>query len=100
MERLIRTSEHQDMPVLCPGTAPSIKVTDGGKSVVLDPNNYTTIRVWATDDCFIKFGASPTAVEDTDIPLSGGISENFIVRPGWSVSVVGATLYITVHMGE
>ena len=46
------------------------------------------IRVSTDAAAFLKFGAAPTAVTATDIPVASGAPEYFGVKPGDKVSAV------------
>jgi hypothetical protein len=54
------------------------------------PNNTTHIRAVATADCWISFGANPTAVVAavTAILLPAGVPEYFWVVPGERIAVI------------
>lgn len=58
----------------------------------------TLIRVVATSNCHLKFGAAPTATT-SDMYLPLGIPEVFQVTPGEKVSVIqnsaGGNLHVT-----
>ena len=58
----------------------------------------TIIRLVSTTDCFIKFGATPTAVA-TDMLLPANVVEYFGATPGVKIaalqSTAAGTLYVT-----
>lgn len=54
------------------------------------PNNTLHVRLVATSDCWVAFGASPTAVvaSAAAILLPAGVPEYFWVYPGERVAVI------------
>jgi hypothetical protein len=49
---------------LCPSTTASVAI--GGTSVQLTiPSNTEVVRIAATADCYIEFGANPTATDES-----------------------------------
>jgi hypothetical protein len=71
--------------------ATSAAVKPGGTGSVL-------VRLWATTDCFVAFGAAPTATT-SDMPLTAKTETFVAVEAGWKVSAVqqsaGGDLYVT-----
>jgi hypothetical protein len=61
-------------------------------------NGTTIIRVVSTTDCFIKFGATPTAVA-ADMLLPAYVVEYFGATPGVKIAALqntaAGTLYVT-----
>jgi hypothetical protein len=57
---------------------------------ITTPNNTLHVRLVATADCWIAFGANPTAVASaaTSILLPAGVPEYFWVYPGERVAVI------------
>lgn len=57
---------------------------------VSTPNNTSHIRLVATADCWVSFGANPTAASGgvTSILLPAGVPEYFWVLPGEKVAVI------------
>lgn len=46
------------------------------------------IRLWSDTDCFIGFGANPTAVSGTSIPMTAKMPEYWAVQAGDKVAAV------------
>lgn len=57
---------------------------------VLSPNNTTHVRVVGTSDCWIAFGANPTAAVggSASMLLPAGVPEYFWVAPGERIAVI------------
>lgn len=75
------------------GTAAAISnaVRVGGTGPVL-------VRLWSSTDCFVSFGAAPTATT-SDMPLTAKTETFVAVEAGWKVSAIqqsaGGDLYVT-----
>ncbi len=84
------------LPAILPGTA--ITVNIGAASVQSAAVDSTVVRLVATADCHIVFGANPTA-GSTDTLLLANQPEYFVFTPGQRIAVIQdsatGTLYIT-----
>ena len=60
--------------------------TAGASAAFNSSTNF--IRVYSDTAGYIKFGAAPTAVTATDMPISANTPEFFGVVPGQKISVV------------
>lgn len=69
---------------------------------VTQPNNTTHIRVVSTADCWIAFGANPTAVagQSPSILIPAGVPEYFWVQPGEKLAVIQSSGAGTLNIGE
>ena len=69
---------------------------------VLVPNNTSHVRLVATSDCYVAFGANPTAVAGAGMLITASTPEYFWVAPGEKVAVIqvaaGGILNITECM--
>jgi hypothetical protein len=61
-----------------------------GTGVAMPTNQTQHVRLVATSDCWISFGAAPTAVASgtSSIFLPAGVPEYFWVYPGEKVAVI------------
>jgi hypothetical protein len=61
-------------------------------AAITTPNNTMHVRLVATSDCWVAFGANPTAVNSgtASILLPAGVPEYFWVYPGERVAVIQA----------
>ena len=57
---------------------------------ITTPNNTTHVRLVATADCWVSFGANPTAAVGgiSSILLPAGVPEYFWVLPGEKIAVI------------
>lgn len=59
----------------------------------------TLVRIFATQDCFIKVGVNPTAIANSSMFVPGGIIDFIGVQPGDKIAVIRSssdgTLYLT-----
>lgn len=85
---------------IIPGTSQKVAFTGvSAQSAAL--GTYTSlVRLFATQDCFIKIAANPTALADgTSMFIAGGIYEYIGVFGGQKIAVIqstaGGNLYIT-----
>lgn len=80
--------------VISPGTSQVLTV--GGASVqsALPQPGVTIVRLFSTVDCWVSFGANPTAVAESasSMFLPGGFIEYFEIRIDEKLAVVSATL--------
>lgn len=70
-----------------------------GTAAAIDTKLTTTkVRIWASTDCFVAFGASPTATS-SDMPITALQPEYFDITPGHKISAIrqsaSGTLYVT-----
>lgn len=57
------------------------------------------VRLYATSDCRIRFGKTPTALA-TDTYLAGGGAEYFTVNPGEKVACIQVSSSGTLNVSE
>jgi hypothetical protein len=71
-------------------------------STLVTPNNTSHVRLVATSDCYIAFGANPTAVAGAGMLITASTPEYFWVAPGEKLAVIqvaaGGILNITECM--
>jgi len=73
------------LPAILPGTA--VVVAIGAASLQSAAINSTVVRLVATADCHIVFGANPTATaNDTFLPANQ--PEYFVFTPGQLIAVI------------
>jgi hypothetical protein len=73
------------LPAILPGTAVVVPIGAGSLQTVAI--NSTVVRLVATADCHIVFGANPTATEN-DSFLPANQPEYFVFSPGQLVAVI------------
>jgi len=99
MKNLLLDENGNAMPVICVGSQTSI-VVDGSlasaASAVISATEDTVVRLWASADCTILFGTTPTALT-TSMPMTAKLPEYFVVKAGHKIAVLGATLNIVKH---
>lgn len=61
--------------------------------------NTTIVRIFSTKDCYIQYGANPTATT-SDMFIAGGIIEYFGVEPGSKIAVIQDLAGGTLHISE
>ena len=82
--------------VITPGDSASLSfnATSAQSSVI----GSVIVRVVATADCYLEFGADPTATTESMF-LPALVVEYFSVRMGWKIAAIqksaGGTLHIT-----
>lgn len=71
-------------------TGPMNTYSQALNTPITSPNNTTHIRLVGTADCWVSFGANPTAAIAgiSSILLPAGIPEYFWVYPGEKVAVI------------
>lgn len=86
----------------CISPGVSYTVVADGSSIQgnLPASGVTIVRLFSTVDCFVKFGANPTATTDgSSMILPAGIVEYFEIRPDEKFAVIAlstsGTLYVT-----
>lgn len=69
---------------------------------VTSPNNTAHVRLVATSDCWVAFGANPTAAVGSvaAILLPAGVPEYFWVYPGERVAVIQNTAAGSLNVAE
>ena len=73
------------LPAILPGTAAVVAIGSG--SVQSAAINSTVVRLVATADCHIVFGANPTATAN-DTLLPANQPEYFVFTPGQLIAVI------------
>lgn len=108
MSTTVRTDKHAAFfQTIKPGKCQKIDFTNTSKQSTAFASTTTLIRVFPTQDCFVKIGANPTAVaaaegstvEDT-IFLPGGLVDFIGVEPGEKIAVVRNATSGTLHITE
>lgn len=85
--------------VIFPGASQKAAFT-GASTPVTNPfaANVSVVRLYSTQDCYVKFGAAPVATS-ADMFLPGGVTEYIGVNPGDKVAAIqdtaAGTLYVT-----
>jgi len=69
-------------------------------SPVLVPNNTTHVRLVATSDCYIAFGANPTAVVGASMLVTAATPEYFGVAPGEKLAVIQSSAAGVLNITE
>jgi hypothetical protein len=64
------------------------------------PNNTSHVRLVATSDCFVVFGANPTAAAATGMLLVAMTPEYFWVSPGEKLAVIQSSAAGTLNITE
>lgn len=86
-------------PAISQGASQIIAYTGAAAQSAAFATGVTILRVFATTDCFLEFGANPTATSGSMF-LPGGFIEYFEVRPGDKLSVIRSTISGTLYMTE
>ena len=93
-------TNNRSVPVLAAGATQKVSYT-GTPGTITNPVHADTrvVRVWASTDCHVAIGESPTATAN-DMPMTGQVAEDFKVKGGVSkVSFIqqtaGGTGYVT-----
>lgn len=86
-------------------TGPTNRYSEGPLTYgqpITTPNNTNHIRLVSTSNCWVAFGANPTAAVGTSpsILLIAGVPEYFWVFPGERVAVVQDTAAGNLNIGE
>lgn len=79
------------------GTQQTVSVGAGSTQSSAFATGVRIIRVFSTQDCFLKFGSDPTATT-SDCFCAGGIYQYYGVQEGWKVAAIrsssSGSLYI------
>ena len=67
---------------------------------ITTPNNTLHVRLVATSDCYVAFGANPTAVVGTSMLIPAMTPEYFWVLPGEKLAVLQASAAGTLNITE
>lgn len=92
--KAIRIGNSQASDAIFPGTTQVIAISSGAASTASAAFGSSTelVRVACTSQCFISFGASPTATNSTSLVLPAGAVEYFAVTPGEKVAMLAGTV--------
>lgn len=83
-----------------PGASYALAAGATSAQSALPGAGVTIVRLFSPVDCFVKFGANPTATTDgLSMYLPGGVVEYFEIRADEKIAVIAAsttgTLYVT-----
>ena len=83
---------------IIPGFSYTISFSAASATSPAVESDTDVVRVFSTEDCFLKFGSSPTATT-SDMFLPAGIVEYFGMNPGDKIAVIRSVnnglLYVT-----
>ncbi len=82
--------EGRNIPAIFPGTMSKVTVTSTSAQSVALGASTGLVRIAVSTDCFVAFGANPTAVA-TDMFMPAGLVEYFAVDPGTKVAFLRST---------
>lgn len=108
MSTTVRTDNHAAyFQTIVPGKGHVVDFTNTSKQSEAFGPNTTLIRVFPTQDCFVKVGSDPTAVapaegspQDDTIFLPGGLLDFIGVEPGSKIAVVRSVTSGALHVTE
>lgn len=87
--------------VIFPGSSQVLSIDGTSVQSAAWQASTTLVRLFATQDVFVSFGDSPTAIANDagSFLLPGGMVEYFAVKPGQKLAAIklnaNATLYVT-----
>ena len=84
---------------ITPGTLQTVAFTGTSAQSSAFQGSTNIIRVCASQDCFILFGASPTATTSS-IFMPAGVVEYFSVTPGQKVAAIQSSVAGTLYIAE
>lgn len=79
------------------GSGLKVAYTGTAGTTTAFPASTNAVRVIATTDCFVRIGASPTAVADVDVYLPAYVAEYFTCPPNGKVSAVQVAAAGTIY---
>lgn len=86
---------------LRPGLVQNVAFTTGGSAASLPvASSTTTVRLIATADCWVVFGASPTASATNAVRLAANREEPFRVAPDDRIAVLGVAAAGSLNICE
>ena len=68
------------------------------QSAVIDATNECVVRVTVSADCYLAFGADPTATS-ANMRMWSKTTEYFVIPAGYKIACLGAVLRITKLAG-
>ncbi len=91
---------HETFETIIPGVSQLIAVSNASVQGSALGISTTVVRLFATNDCYIKLGANPTALADgTSMFVPGGIVDFIGVTPGDKIAVIryasNGSLFVT-----
>ncbi len=90
---------HDTFEAITPGVSQGLAFTGASAQSTAVGETTTLVRLFATEDCFVKVGANPTAVANTSMFIASGIYEYIGIKPGEKIAAIrlttSGTLYIT-----
>lgn len=87
--KMVTDHAGRPIPALTPGDSQRVAVGSSSAQSTALSSETIIVRVVADVDCYLAFGANPTAT-NTDLFLAAGDTEYFGVTPGSKIAVLRA----------
>lgn len=89
---MIYPTDSNSHPPLTPrwGTMQALSFDSSAKSSAVAATT-TVVRLCATTDCYVLFGADPTAAASTSILLPAGVVEYVEITPTYKIAAIKVT---------
>lgn len=84
---------------ILPGTSQKITTSGSSQQSSAFQANSSILRLCATADCFIAFGANPTA-DNTAMFMPAGLCDYYGIVPGQKLAVIQSTAAGILYMTE
>lgn len=93
-------NQHETFEAIIPGTSQKLTTSGASAQSAAVSDKTTLVRLFATNDCYVKFGINPTALADgTCVFIPGGIVDFLGITPGDKIATIqfasGGFLFIT-----
>jgi hypothetical protein len=88
------------VPLFRPGIEQKVAYTGTAAQSTAVADTTRAVRLLATTDCFVRFGADPTATSTNGLRLTAGIPEVFGIIPGQRISAIRASADGTLNLTE
>lgn len=95
----VANGEQNTFDAIFPGTSQKVAFSSVSSQSAALGSSTTLVRVMASQNCYLAFGANPTATTSTSLFLPTGVIEKFGVTSATKIAVIrdsaDGNLYIT-----
>lgn len=85
---------------IIPGTSQAVSINSASIQSAAFGDKTSVVRMFATQDCLLAFGANPTVSQATGYFLPGGIIDFVGVNALWKVAVIQSSAVGVLYLTE
>ena len=102
MSRSVFASNRDSFQAIYPGASQKVSIGASSAQSASVGSGTTVVELFATTDCWVSFGASPTAVASpgSSFFLAAGLFKYYGIQPGAKIAVIQESSSGDLHIIE